>query len=577
MEGDDFYRLIGRLGLVQLVFLLIVQTAYAGSATWNLNPTSEDWNTAANWTPETVPNGSSDTATFDVSNITDLSIATDIELDAMIFEVGANPYSFTLSSADKTFTFSGAGVMNNSGQVQAFVLDPEYDLRFLNSATAGTQTNIQGGTVEFHNNSSAGSSTFTVVDGQIDFYDVSTAGDGVFMVGGFDQPPSTFAQLFFFDQSSAGNGYFVVNSSSSLDLENHGFVVIDADATADNATFINLSSSFTGGVGGLTHVLGSGGNGTFVAEGSSVQGGLTPGVVDIFGMAGSGSYTATSGTGRGAGGLLFFSGDADGQTARCTVLGNAHLQLSTINNTTLSIGSLEGDGFVYLTLTGHGSKQLTVGTNNLDTTFSGVILDTTSGNSEPGSLGKVGTGIFTLSGANTYRGGTTVTKGTLLVTNTTGSGTGTGPVSVNSGALGGSGTIAGAVTVGTGSGTAAFLAPALGPKKQSTLTIQRALTFNSDATYTYTFRARGTKARADQVIANGVTINSGAFFAFQGTAQGTLQLGLTFTAIKNTSATPIAGTFSNLPDGAILTVNGNNFQASYEGGDGNDLTLTVVQ
>jgi hypothetical protein len=39
---------------------------------------------------------------------------------------------------------------------------------------------------------------------------------------------------------------------------------------------------------------------------------------------------------------------------------------------------------------------------------------------------------------------------------------------------------------------------------------------------------------------------------------------------------PIAGTFSNLPDGAIVTVNGNRLQASYEGGDGNDLTLTVV-
>jgi len=44
--------------------------------------------------------------------------------------------------------------------------------------------------------------------------------------------------------------------------------------------------------------------------------------------------------------------------------------------------------------------------------------------------------------------------------------------------------------------------------------------------------------------------------------------------IKNTAVTPISGTFSNLPNGAI--VNGNNLQASYSGGDGNDLTLTVV-
>jgi hypothetical protein len=36
------------------------------------------------------------------------------------------------------------------------------------------------------------------------------------------------------------------------------------------------------------------------------------------------------------------------------------------------------------------------------------------------------------------------------------------------------------------------------------------------------------------------------------------------------------GTFTNLPDRGIVTINGNNFQASYSGDDGNDLTLTVV-
>jgi hypothetical protein len=46
--------------------------------------------------------------------------------------------------------------------------------------------------------------------------------------------------------------------------------------------------------------------------------------------------------------------------------------------------------------------------------------------------------------------------------------------------------------------------------------------------------------------------------------------------ISNTSATAIDGTCANLADGAILTAAGNNFQANYEVGDGNDLTLTVV-
>jgi hypothetical protein len=61
-----------------------------------------------------------------------------------------------------------------------------------------------------------------------------------------------------------------------------------------------------------------------------------------------------------------------------------------------------------------------------------------------------------------------------------------------------------------------------------------------------------------------------------GTVQGTVRTGLVLTVISNTSANPIVGTFSNLAEGAIVTVNGNNFQATYHGGDGNDLTLTVV-
>ena len=42
--------------------LLAAATTFGGSATWNLNPTTGDWNTATNWTPETVPNGPAETA-----------------------------------------------------------------------------------------------------------------------------------------------------------------------------------------------------------------------------------------------------------------------------------------------------------------------------------------------------------------------------------------------------------------------------------------------------------------------------------------------------------------------------------
>ena len=175
-----------------------------------------------------------------------------------------------------------------------------------------------------------------------------------------------------------------------------------------------------------------------------------------------------------------------------------------------------------------------------------------------------------------YIGGTTVTGGILIVGNTSGSGTGAGPVNVDAGTLGGSGIIAGAVTLGTGSGTGAFMEWSKKLRHPATLTLQSSLTFNADATYTYTFRAKPNRAKTDQVIANGVTINSGAMLALSGHTRGALTQGMLLTLISNTSANAISGTFSNLPDGSIVTINGNNFQANYEGGDGNDLTLTVV-
>jgi autotransporter-associated beta strand protein len=569
-------RLFPMVCLLILGLLSASRHAHAGSATWNLNPTSGDWNTAANWTPNTVPNGPADSATFDVSNTTDLTIGTDIELDEMLFQPGASSYSFALNGIH-TFTFSGAGVMNNSAEAQAFLLNPSYHLNFTNGATVGSQTDIRGGTVSFYDTSSAGSGTFTVVQGAIQFYDDSRAGNGVFMVGGFEQPPRTSNLIGFNDNSSAENGYFILNGSTSSDLENEGFVYVDVDATAGNATFINMPSPFSGGIPGTTKILGSGGNGTFVANGSSVPG-ADAGDVLIFGKAGSASFTATGGTNGGEGGRLFFSrtGDghsAQGQTCRCTVLGNGFLQLSTTDAPGLTIGSLEGDGLVYLTSAEFGSeKRLTVGTNNLDTTFAGVIQDAVASGGEPGFLAKVGTGTLTLSGPNTYTGGTIIRDGTLLAMTQNSSATGSGPVHLEAGTLGGTGGITGGVRIGTGSGAEAFLSP--GVNGAGTLRLGSRLTFEADGVYNC--EVDSTQVAADQVSAKKVTINAGALFSLIPLGTGTLPIGTVFTVIEARNPEPIHGTFSNLPDGAIVTVNGNNLQASYEGGDGNDFTLTVV-
>jgi len=64
-----------------------------------------------------------------------------------------------------------------------------------------------------------------------------------------------------------------------------------------------------------------------------------------------------------------------------------------------------------------------------------------------GALTKTGPGTMRLNAANSYSGGTTVSAGRLLVNNATGSGTGSGSVTVDGGVLGGTGRIAGPVTI----------------------------------------------------------------------------------------------------------------------------------
>ena len=236
----------------------------------------------------------------------------------------------------------------------------------------------------------------------------------------------------------------------------------------------------------------------------------------------------------------------------------------------LTIGSLAGDGPSYVYL---GSNNLKVGSNSLNTTFAGAI------DGDGGSLTKTGSGKLTLTNANpysgsTYTGGTTIKKGILIVNNTTGSATGTGPVQVISGALSGTGIIGGPVTAGNGAPTGAIVRGGSGPTA-GTLTINSSLTFRSQSTYKC-YLNRTTAPKAGTVKARGVTIKANVPFSWVETGRAALARGTEFRVIDNTSANPIFGRFSNLADNSTFTdTHGTTFKARYTGGTGNDLVLTV--
>jgi autotransporter-associated beta strand protein len=477
--------------------LLAAATAFGGSATWNLNPTSGDWNTAANWTPETVPNGVSDTATFDASNVTGISLSDFTQLDGIVFNSGAN--AFTINTQSEIILIYGAGITNNSGVTQNFVI-PVFNISFYNQATAGTSTvfTMSGGSfgsaaVAFNNDSNAGSSTFIMLG--------ATTGQ---TQGGY---------VVFNNGATAADGTFIVNGASVRNAVG-GFILFEDSSSAGNASIVNYDSFVPGG-GGSTNFL----------------------------------------------------DNSSGGTARIKVVGQGELDIRFHQSPGVTIGSIEGSGVVFL-----GQNTLSVGKNNLDTTFSGRIED--GDILEPrGSLAMIGKGRLTLTNANTYTGGTTIQGGKLIVNNGSGSGTGDGPVEVTRGVLGGNGTISGEVTVGAGSGKGAFLSPGKA-RDTAVLTLLNSLTFNADGGYRCALNSD--TASSDEVFASGVTINSGAQFLSADAGASALTPGIVLTVINNTAATPIAGTFSNLADGSSITIGPNTFHVNYEGGDGNDLTLTVV-
>jgi autotransporter-associated beta strand protein len=191
---------------------------------------------------------------------------------------------------------------------------------------------------------------------------------------------------------------------------------------------------------------------------------------------------------------------------------------SSDGNGNISIGELSGasGSFLY-------NDYWTVGAKNTDATFAGVI----SGN----TVTKVGTGIWTLSGANTYTGATTVSAGTL---NITGSLANTA-VTVNSGAtLSGTGSIAGATTIN------GIVSPgdATATSSVGTLTVSNSVTLGSGSTTKIDInKTAGTK----DVLTSTSTIKLG----------GTLALNLTGTfaakdSFKILSSTTISGTFGTI-------------------------------
>ncbi|WP_283810669.1 autotransporter-associated beta strand repeat-containing protein, partial [Bradyrhizobium sp. S69] len=300
-----------------------------------------------------------------------------------------------------------------------------------------------------------------------------------------------------------------------------------------------------GGVGGTSSngfggAGGSGGAGAVFLAGGSVNVGA--GSLLSGGAGGAGGVSGVSNGANGSGGVGIVGANltvtnngtiSGGLSGDGVTLANAIMFTGGTNFLTLSSGATAG------TLTGgigiSGSLTIDPGpVNGASATLANVISDATGG---PGSISVNTTRTLTLTGANTYSGGTTLTAGTISVGNSSALGSG---------------------TLSMAAGTALSFVSGIG------VNIGNAITVAGDPTFTTTpgtpQTISGTITDATGPTTPGaVVVNGGGVLTLSG--QNTFSLGTTIsgtgTTVVATNSTP--NTSSSIGTGT-LTLDGGTLQ-----------------
>ncbi len=216
-------------------------------------------------------------------------------------------------------------------------------------------------------------------------------------------------------QFSVGAGNFTLSGTAALTVGSSGIdnqtttgvQSITAPLAFSTATSINNQGALT--------INGAVTNNSGLTLSGAGMGGLISGAI-----AGTGPVTV-SGTGSWKlSAANSYTGDTNLSSGSLTLGNSLALQNSTLNYTggvldfgsltSVTLGALTGTGSVFLTNSSSQPIGLVIGNdNNGGSSFAGAI-------SGAGSLTKVGNVILTLSGANSYTGGTTINADNLVIT-----------------------------------------------------------------------------------------------------------------------------------------------------------------
>lgn len=450
-------------------------------------------------------------------------------------------------------TYTGATVIN-SGTLRIGAA----------SAIPSTSDVTVGGTLDLNGfnltvGSIAGSGSITLGSGTL-----TTKGnfDGIISgSGGVTVPTGTLilsgASTYTGSTTVTGFGTLQLNSggslaSSTVTLQGpQGRLALFANGTIGGLTgagVVDLGSNTltVGGNGASSSFSGAlAGGGSLVKEGSGI---LT--------LAGTSTYTGRTDVNRGT--LRAGAANPISTASPVKIASGATLDLHNFN---IAVGSLSGTGNVTL-----GSGTLTLGDDNTDTTFDGIISGT-------GGVTKVGGGRQTFTGNNTYTGTTTIYRANfgdgLLAVN--------GQQPASPVVLQGGGILIGTGKVGNITTYVGSVSP--GPTTPVFPTLYRPGILNSGSVHftspqfgQFFVRLDGTTpgTKHSQLNVSGtVTLNRPNLSVNLGY---TPVAGDAYTIIRSSGA--ITGTFNNLPNDATFTKDGKTFRINYTS---NTVVLTYLE
>jgi autotransporter-associated beta strand protein len=404
--------------------LLGCSTLEAVTVTWSGLAGTGAWSATNNWNPAGIPpNG--DSLNFDAANANSqfsITLGANRTTAGITFlNTGTNGFTF---NAGNTLIINAGGITNNNANDQTF--NNAITVNATQTWSAASGNLVFGGALAINN--------ALTLNGP-GAHNISVSGATSLAANLTIAATNTGTDSFSNTVTLTANRTITNNGTGSLALgavTEAGHTLTVAGSGASSITG-NITST---GTGKLTYS----GTGSLTLSGANTYSGTTT-------LSGTGKLNLNSNSALGTG-TFDITGAAtiDNTSASAVTLTNAQSWNSNFtyagtNDLTLKTGQVELSptaGLTNVTVTTNGTHILTVAS---------VIDDSTAGGNV--SLTKAGTGTLTLSGANTFSGGTILNAGTLNINNNSALGAvgtgGLGTFTINGGTI--DNTSASAVTI----------------------------------------------------------------------------------------------------------------------------------